>query len=74
MNEEIKKLFTHVDDGLPCKETADWYLTISNMGERQLKMYSPYEKFPKYITHWLDLSKLTTKELAIGFSSSRVLA
>jgi hypothetical protein len=80
MNEQIKKLFTPVSDGLP--EDSEWHHVVyvfdnkEKHGFAMLDTWGTKEKrfwniagtfigIEPVVTHWLNLSKLTTKELAI---------
>lgn len=67
-------LFTPVEEGLPEKEGK--YVAILNDGKEQwigvetfiIKDEKKYWWDYILITHWLDLSKLTTKERAVEFA------
>lgn len=70
MNEKHLKLFTPVEEGLP--EKSGWYLAVLDGKNIGLYRYNSTSKkwydlfnFNKEITHWLDLSKLTTKAAAL---------
>lgn len=71
MNTEHLPLFTKVEDGLPDKNGM--HLVLIN-GNSYIDYYDngKWEIWLDCVTHWLDLSKLTTKERAVEFALEAV--
>ena len=69
MNEQIKKLFTPVENGLP-KETGKYICLYKNGFIRSSNFSTMFEFVWKHegVIAWLDLSTITTKEAAIGLA------
>jgi len=63
-NKDYTHLFTKVEDKEP--EKGEWVYCFDNYKVEQGFMILPETKFAYYnITHWLDLSQLTTKKRAL---------
>ena len=72
-NENIKHLFTPVSEGMPIGEPQCQFIWVGDF-EVDVLDYGYYDKYTKAwfslidkdyqfnVTHWLDLSKLITKE------------
>lgn len=65
---EFIHLFTPVTEGLPEKEIYVLYLDVNGKATIDIVIGS-YTRFKHTYTHWLDLSKLTTKDKAIQIAN-----
>lgn len=62
---EFLHLFTPVTEALPEKTDENYYVILEN-GDKRLSYFGHEGRFSKWehshkVTHWLDISKLTTK-------------